>query len=372
MKKALVLSLALVLGLGFATFAQGAISGEWNTTIKINPGAPSIALFFDFTTSLDVTYSIGGWDFTSHTVVDDTGWKSQSFDADGTFGAFGIESTMVFGTAGTFTSWAVDTSFTFGSVLIGFDFDLGGTYGLTLGVSGTATTGLVDITIDMLFGALGTDCDLDWQGVDITVDFPFNCAEVTATLDIDCAGFKKACFAVSGIDIPNLPWVDIDAKVCFELQTKTLVLTPKFSFGADVCFDLYICQAKSGGTGPSGGSLVLGDIYIAGIGLDVEIGGVSFTGISYWGTDCAGLKPKALGNYWEMYKIATTEQACCGPFDFDVAVFFDAGSAYLFDVAAFEANFSYELGDNFTFSMGLDYTAAAGLTLWTIGFEITW
>jgi hypothetical protein len=370
MKKALVLSLALVLGVGLFAFAQGEISGEWATTITIDPTALTIADFFDFSTTLDVTYSIGGWDFTSHTVVDDGGWKSQSFDADGDFGAFGIESTMVFGVGGSFTSWAVDTDFTFGSVTLAFDFDLlpGD---LTLGVSGTATTGLVDITIDMLFGATGGGCDLDWQGVDIYVDFPFCCADVSATLNIGCLGFEKICFDVVGIEIPNLPWVTVDAELCFELESKTLVLSPNFDFGADVCFDLYICELNDGGLGPLT-PLHLGDFYIAGIGLECEIGGISFEGISFWGTQCTSLKPADLGSYWEMYRISTTETACCGDFDFDVAVFFDVASTYLFDVAAFEANFSYELGDNFTFSMGLDYTAAAGLTLWSIGFDITW
>jgi hypothetical protein len=371
MRKALVLSLALVLGLSAFAFAQGTLTGTWNTTLTITPNAGSIALFLDFVTELTVTYSVGGWDFTSYSKMDDSGWVEQTFKAGGSFGAFNIVSLLDFGTGGTFDKWSLDTSFLFGSVDLKFDFDLIPN-DLTLGITAGATTGVIDFTVVLAFGATGGGCDLDWQGVDITVKFPFCCAEVTATIDIDCAGFQQACFAVSGIEIPNLPWVTIGAKVCFELATKTLVLTPAFDFGADVCFDLYICQENDGGTGPLGGALRLGDFYIAGIKLECEIGGVTFTGISYWDTVNCNLKPSALGTYWEMYKIATTEEGCCGPFTFDVAVFFDSGSAFLFDVAAFDANFSYELGANFTLSMGFDYTAAGGLTKWTIGFKITW
>ena len=394
MRKALVLSLAVVLGLGFAAFAQGTLSGEWDVEITIDPTAEDIATFMDFTTDLTVVYAVGGWSFTSYTTVDDSGWSAQSFDAAGSFGAFTVAGGIVFDTEGDNADpeWiTLDTSFTFGAVAIGIDFDLYDS-DIRLVLTGEATTGLVDISVALTFGDLTFStaypygpiadldsefddvCDLNWAGVEITVDFPFCCADVTATLEIGCAGFEEACFAVSGIAIPNLPWVTIDAEVCFVLETKTLTLSPNFDFGADVCFDLYICQYTEGGVAPLGGALTLGDFYIEGIGLVCEIGGVSFTGISYWGADYCDLKPTALGSYWEMYKIATTEEACCGPFDFSIAVFFDSTptGGYLFDIAAFEAAFSYELGEALTFSMGLDYTAADGLTEWTIGFNIVW
>jgi len=369
MKKALVLSLALVLGLGFAAFTQGELSGSWKADVTIDPAAADIAGFFAFESVLEITYSVGGWDFSSYSKMTDLGWIEQSFEANGSFGAFTIESGMVFDTVGLFTSMYVDTSFTFGSVALGFEFDLVPN-DLSLCITGEATTGLVDITIAMCFGAEGEGCDLDWQGVDIYVDFPFCCADVSAVLNIGCAGFEQICFSVDGIVVANIPWFTLGADLCFTLESKTLTLSPAFDFGADVCFDVYLDVASGDAVGPLE-VLTIGDITISGIGLTCEIGGVSFTGISYWGT---GTKPGILKGtpYWEAYQIATSEEGCCGPLDFDVAIFFDVASTYLFDVAAFDANIAYELGENFIFSMGLDYTAAAGLTLWTIGFEVIW
>jgi hypothetical protein len=390
MKRALVLSLAVVFGLGIAAFAVGELHGEWDTKITIDPTATQIATFLDFETELTVTYSVGGWDFTSYSKITDDGWTKQYFEAGGSFGAFSIGSKLTFNTTTLATTlWSVDTSFVFGSVDITVDFDLVPGY-VRLCLGGTATTGLVDITIDVCFGCLTFDakgnpvvpvgdeccngcCELNFAGVDITIEFPFCCADVTMTIDIDCDGFKQACFAVDGIDIPNLPWVDIDALLCFTPQTKTLTLSPDFDFGEVGCdFDLYICQVQTGGTGPVS-QLMLSDFVIQGISIECEVGGVSFTGISYWGEDLCGDKPTALGSYWEMYKIATTGTGdCCGPFNFDLSIFFEKDAASLFDVAAFEANFSYQFGDNFTFSMGFNYNVSIGLTLWTIGFEVTW
>jgi hypothetical protein len=367
---ALVLSLVVAVGLGFAAFAQGELTGSWDATITIHPEEAALGDFFDFTSALTVTYSVGGWGFTSYFKVDDAGFSDVYFTAGGSFGAFTIDSKLVLSTAGGFSSWAVDTSFTFGSADFGIGLDLVSN-DLTLTLTTAATTGLVDLDTTIRFGQSGGGCDLGWRGIDATVGFPFHCAGVTATLAVDCAGFRSLSLEVDGIALSNIPWFRLGAKLRFELESKTLVLTPAFAFGADVCFSVYACSDSDGGKGPLTALQIL-DIYVAGIGLTCEVGGVSFTGISFWGDGCASLKPSTLGSHWEMYRIATTEGACCGSFDFDVAVFFDVASTYLSDIAAFEASFSYDLGDAFALTLGLDYTAASGLTEWTIGFDITW
>jgi hypothetical protein len=409
MKRALVLSLGLLLAVGFATFAQGELTGSWDTTITIAPGETMIENFFDFESNLEITYSVGGWSFTSTTGIDDTGWAWQDFAIAGAFGAFDVSGGMIVSPLGddaAYPEWVwLDTGFTFGAVNIGIDFDLYAS-DIRLCLEASATTGLVDITGVLCFGDLyihpyygypmdktvgypyypyfvapadkgdNDECDLDWSGVSITVDFPFCCADVSATLAMDCDGFDEICFEVDGIVVANIPWFTLGAELCFTLESKTLVLSPEFDFGADVCFDVYIHADDDDVTAPLA-VLTLPDIKIVGLGIECEIGGVSFSGLSWWDPD-ESLddydKPGLLYGepYWEAYRIATTEDACCGPFDFDITMFFDVDSTFLFDIAAFEANFSYELGANFIFSMGLDYTALDGLTEWTIGFEITW
>jgi len=96
MKKALVLTLAFALGLGFAAFA-GPLSGTWDLSISIDPGATQAGdLFVDLSTSLGIDYTVAGWVFGSSSTFDSIGWSAQSFTAAGVLGAFTFDSTMNF------------------------------------------------------------------------------------------------------------------------------------------------------------------------------------------------------------------------------------------------------------------------------------
>lgn len=378
MKRALVLSLAVVLGLGFAAFTQ-ALTGEWALGVTIDPQALTVAAFLDFDSSLTVNYEVGGWIFTSYSEFDDNGWIDQTFAAGGSLGAWTFDSLVDFDPSGAFESLDISTGIALGGMTFGFDFELAGD-SVSLELVGGGSTSLVDIELTVSFGDPAVGCDLNWTGIEVEVSFPFCCADISATLGFDCLGFTGICFEVVGIAIPNLPWVTIGAEVCFQTESKTLTLSPAFDFGADVCFDLYIDQVVAGGVGPTS-ILELGGFEIEGIGLECEIGGIAFTAISYWGTarfwnggamDYPGLLMFHGQQYWEAYQIATTDTACCGPFGFDIAVYFDANSTSLFDVALFVANMTLQVATQFEFGMGVEFDVLNGLTSWTIDFTVTW
>ena len=362
MKKALVLSLAVVLGLGVASFGA-TLTGEWDTTITITPSPTPITL--GIVSELTVVYGVSGWDFTSYSKMTDTGWTAQYFAVDGNLGAFVLASKLTFTPATpAFVSWVVDSSVDIVGVSFDAKFTLhpGNTH-LLIGVAGSA--GLVDVGVDVTLGS-GSACDFNFAGVVVTVGFPFDCALIESVVTFGCAGFTSATFEVTGIAIPTLPWVTLDALLTFQMQTKSLVLTPTFDFGPIACFELYFDVATSG-------NLTLGSIDINGIGLDVTFGGVEFYGLSYWGT--TGTKPTILGDYWEMYKISTSDDGCCGgTFDFSVAVFFDTLSTWLFDVSLLQADMSVNVTSNFVFSTGIsiDLAHSPAFTNWTIGFAVTW
>ena len=360
MKRALVFSLICVLGVGFAGLAA-TLSGSWDTDVIIDPQQVSFADAISLTSVLTVDYTIGDWTFGSVTILNEDGWVDQTFSAGGVLGAFALTSALDLDPDALFDEWVTTAAVSIAGVSFGAEFTLDGTDAwLTLTAGGVA--GDVTIDVEINFGDDDDECDFPFSDVTIDVGFPFCCADISASIYFTCAGFEEICFNVGGIALPNLPWITLGAELCFTLQTKTLVLSPAIDFGAIACFDLYI-------DADTGGNLVIGDISIVGIGLTCDIGAVTFSGLSE-------LDPAANlvnGEYWEVYTISTNDDACCGPFSFDLSVYFLEGGLKLFDVALIDVNMELQVAAQFAFNMGLEINVeTGGFTAWTVGFFVTW
>ncbi len=364
MKRALVLSLICVLGLGFSSLAAS-LTGYWDTDVTIDPQQTNFNDAIGLTSELSVTYTVGDWAFTSLTNLDETGWIGQEFDVAGVLGAFSITSDLVFDPGiPEFTSWETVVSVSIAGVSFSADFTLD-TGGTTLELSGSGVAGDVSVGIDVTLGD-GDGCDFDFNEVVIDLGFPFCCADVWAEVAFDCSGFEYADFGVDSIAIPLLPYLTVDAEVDFTVDEKAFSLTPHLDFGDFACFDLDISFATSGGDFPN--PLVIGDISISGISLTCDIGAVTFTGV----TDYAGgLGPNEA--YWEYYRIETNDDACCGPFGFDLTFYFLNHGIKLFDVGMIDANMTLQVATQFTFNMGLQVNVDTGaFTQWTVGFLVEW
>jgi len=375
MKRALVLSLICVLGLGFSSLAAS-LTGYWDTDVTIDPQQSDFAAALSLTSTISVTYTVGDWAFTSVTGLTEDGWASQAFSAGGVLGAFSIESGLVFDPdVPEFSSWYVDTSVSIAGVSFGAVFTLYPN-DVKLVLSGDGSAGDVVIDVNVTFGHVtyipdgaeggpvdGDGCDLDWSGITIGIDFPFCCADIAATLAFDCSGFDSILFETGGIAIPNLPWLTINASILFDLEDgKTVTLAPVVDFGDIVCFDLDISWAADGG---ENAPLVFGDLTISGISLECDIGAVTFTGV----TDFTAAEDE----YFEWYTIETNDDGCCGPFSFDLGFYFLEGGAKLFDIALIDANMELQIASQFTFNMGLKVNVQTeAFTEWTVGFYVTW
>jgi len=363
MKRALVLSLICVIGLGFSSLAAS-LTGSWDTDVTIDPQQTNFNDAIGLTSNITVNYMVGDWTFTSLTKLTDAGWTGQEFSTAGVLGAFSLSSKLIFDPTGpAFTSWNTVAGVSIAGVSFGADFTLEPDITtLVLTAGGKAGDVSVDGTLT-LGGAEG--CNFDFSGIDITVGFPFCCADISATISFDCTGFEKIVFSTTGIAVPALPWLTLDADLTFTVDSKTLSISPNVDFGDIACFDVTIDIDSSGGTMAP---LSIGDFQITGIGLTCTIGGVKFEGYSTFDTENL-----YLDKYWEYYKISTTDEACCGPFGFDLGFYFlDKGSA-LFDVGLIDANMTLKVATQFTFNMGLKVDVeTSAFTQWTVGFLVEW
>lgn len=371
MKRTLVLGLIGVVSLAFGGMAA-TLSGTWDTDVAIDPQQTNFNDAISIVSVVTVAYTVDGWTFASVTDLDGGGWTDQDFAVSGVLGAFTLTSALGFDPGvPAFDQWNTTVSVTIAGVSFAADFTLQDS-DVTLILNGGGVAGDITVGIELTFGGDDNDiCDLDWADLEITLGFPFCCTLLEATVSFDCDGFENIVFVAEGIVIPNLPYLVLDATLEFTMQTKSLILSPSFDFGATACFDLYIEQSYTGGVGP-GNVLTLDSITIEGIGLSCDIGVVTFTALSFWGE---GAKPGLLAGtpYWEVYAVSSDEDACCGPFGFDLAVYFLDAGVMLFDVALIDADMTLQVAPQFTFNMGLEINVETGaFTEWVIGFLVDW
>jgi hypothetical protein len=100
LKKALVLAIVMVLGLGVAGFAQGVLEGVWDTDISLYPAAGEFGDFIkSFTSEVDIDFTLGCFTFGVETTFGLAGLTGMDFGVEGTLGAFTLSGDIAFSPA---------------------------------------------------------------------------------------------------------------------------------------------------------------------------------------------------------------------------------------------------------------------------------
>lgn len=389
MKATAVVAVATLILLLTATLAiSQVISGVFVTDVDLRLQSPSLTI----RSLLSINYTLGDWQTGVNASLSSKNFlESLTFLSNGSLGTLDASTGVHFMTAGipgigTFPlgyayAWA-DLRFNFGGIATTISVDNSVfPFGRLPVVEDWPCAGLAPYTTLALvvqyteysaFLRLGQCCEgpaglIDFSGA--VDDVSFCCGLIDAEIYFTCSGFEHLRLGVQEVELPSIPFLTLDAEICFEVESKTLTLSPALDFGPAICLDVYVTSDSGGGLGPLGPVLTIGDVSIAGIGLECRIGGVSFAGVSYWG---AGEKPGILAAtpYWEAYEISTLGDACCGDFEFSVAVFFDGQSNMLFDWAELRAEAAIVLGPNFSVRLEIAATDS-GLQGLDVGFTVS-
>jgi len=406
MKRALVLTLALVLGLGIAAFAAGPFSGSWSASLSlgINPITTAISVS-SFSSTLGVDYTMGGWTFASTSIFGILGWTVQDFTANGTMGAFTVASDLLFNPQSTsFTTWDTAGSVSIAGVTLNGEFRLNGTgtmkdangydigavsgSGWSFGASGQAGDMTLGATAyfnayDDGYGILAVQTSrycFCFSSIDLTVSFPFACiAEVDAALSFDATkGFNSFSLSTTGLAIPNFAWLTFDAEIDFTVDSKTVTITPEINIGTNDCISVY--ASLDGNIDPITGALV-GPYGITGFTFDGFKISHTWNGVTF--TDITSLDSTVYGmtgdyattpgkTYWELFEITSSSDSCCGgALGFTVDTWFGTENTGLFGWSETDVSVSIGVGSNFTITTGLNVDTT-GLTGFNLGFSTTW
>jgi len=430
MKKALVLSLAVVLGLGFASFAQ-ALSGSWNTSIAITTN-PVVITNLD--SVLKVDYTVSGWDFGITADFTSTSFNNLFFTAGGNLGAFSLKSALDFvPVTAQFKSWlnvgrvslagvdafAAFEVYNFGTnpaVLIGTGallgvqatmgdvkvtaisfFNMANTtyywwaygidYALTKMASQSSCSGAWSNPSSSFFAVQTAGCTLAWSGATIWVDVPFACVDASLYLTMNCTtGFSGMGVWLtnleSGLSWLNFSEIDID----FTLTSKSVSTYFGLNLGDTACIKPYWSIDLGGGNHFTLDSLTLNALVLsykfgavtfkAGEIFDFTWASVSNGSVYTYGFSKTGDITSTCiynGAYDEFFGIFVDGDACCGgAFKASVVSFFNTAlqGTSIFDWAEILAQVNIGVGSNTKFGVGGSFTNTGLNTLFfSVGFS---
>ena len=390
MKRALVLTVLCVVGLGIAGFAAapGMLSGTWTADVCFDPQTTGNNIS-SFSSTLDIDYTVSNWTFGASSTFGLAGWATQAFSASGSLGAFTIGSSATFDPAtAQFLAWDVDASVSIAGVTFSGTFLLEyqtppGCYasGFVLGASGASNGFTLDVTsywntaldADGVLFTQTCDCCACWSKIEFEGAFPWPCVEeVTYSFAFSCDnGFEGITICAEDLVFPNLAWVLFDVCVTFDDgQTgKLLTITPELNLGeVESCVTFFMADIEG---------MAFGGFQIIGVEVEACWNGICFTSTSSVPFETGSLADlddawEDYADYWEAFCISSEGDSCCGGgFSFDVCNYFAADSTMLFDWALLEADLKFGITSNFfiTSSLGVDDT---GFTSWCFGFEVDW
>ncbi len=249
MKRALVF-VAIISLFGFAGLAQ--FSGEWEGTINL---LPSVALD---STSFTLNYSIAGWDLSSVSSFDGSGWTGQSFSFEGAIGPVSVSGSMDFDpSVPAYKYTKIKSSMDFAGLSIATtiehavypyidDYGLDDIYTGCSGSSPQTDSVIILYTVDVSVDPFAAtvrfaDCCTGTEFYDATISLSGIglCCGVTydAELSFTKAGFEYAKFSVDNL-FDLCCGISFGASVKFTTTSKELTVTPSWA-GIEGCVEVY-------------------------------------------------------------------------------------------------------------------------------------
>jgi len=238
----------------------------------------------------------------------------------------------------------------------------------------------------------GSVCVGGFTGEKVTISgISFSCIEdLSTTLYLSClSGFEWVRLQVEEI-CTGLSWLSLDLALTFELQTKSIVVTPSLLLGECACIDTYV-EVRTGAPDDTlyGNFTSITGIGLYGVGMTYTWQGGTFKALTVFDTGRYVLTTPEYGSviasladvvnkgydyypdYWELYSIEVVQDGCCGRITRFVAnTYFerDLGSIFGWGMTHVEATWAINPS---LFLTGKLQLSNSGLNHFGLGFEIS-
>ena len=217
-----LVALLVIIGLSWECGATPNLSGEWESTIGVEPSTGTWSIETELTAEMD----FADWTATACSVFEDYSWEKQDFEVVGSIGDFEIESNLRFEPyEHRFRDWI--TKFEWEAEELDF----------------TLTTKLTRTTDWLIF-----EIEREWEEVEIgtsfrlrapsgsrspvfydaSADVTFNWCGVETSLEavFDDDGFDEFVVEFLELNLAQIPWATLDLEITRTLETTTVNLSP--------------------------------------------------------------------------------------------------------------------------------------------------
>ena len=423
-KRIIIAALLMTALVGLTLLADSPFSGSWSSLIQIEPTG---SFFQSLDSTFNVSYSLGGFVSTSESDFHFFGgfiW--QEFGVTGTLGAFNIQGDLLFGASTadfiydqvivTSSIAGIDFGFYFaqlGDAVLqgpadGFAVRLAGSMGTFNIVSITeigaqiedknddhfngitiyhAATGLYKhyVTNPIVVGQ-------GFTGEKVAVSgWSFGCVEdIATTLYMTCEGFDFLRFDLTGVDV-GLSWLTFDVELPFQLQTKSIVLTPTLVLGDVGCINIYaeaLTDAQDNTLYNSFTSIT--GIGLYGLGFTYSWDGVTVKDLTVLDTGRYAITTPEYGSviediaealengheyypdYWELFSIEVVSDGCCGgSYTFLANTYFNKNETALFGWGMTHIGATIPI-NSVIFLSGQVEVDTSGFDHFGFGFKVGW
>ena len=176
-----------------------------------------------------------------------------------------------------------------------------------------------------------------------------------ARLALSDTGFDSLRLEALLPEIPTLPWLSIQSVLTFTMDEKTLDLYLRPEVFQVDCFTFY-ASFSYGQT-----SREIASIDLEYLKLECDIGSVHFRGETIFDGSIPAVTylrqwtSNLSGDYFEVYRIWTEQDGCCGPLGFEVVAYFAEDGIRLFDLAAVQAHVLLETSAMSQIGTGMEF-----------------
>jgi len=415
MTKRIFITAILTIGLfGLTLMAESPFTYTWDNTLSFDPDGTLFLAAFESVIQID--YSVGSFMATSRSEFQRFGLLWQEFNTSGRLGGLNVQGDVLFGPSTDNYLYAqAIASVSIAGIDVGIYFAhlsdavLGGAAdGFAVRIA--QSTSFFDLVSITELGARIADDDFDgitivhaasglsrsyitdpvvpgqgFTGEKVTISgLSVGCVEdIKATLYMTREGFDYILFELNGID-SGISWLTFDLAVKFEVQTKSVTLTPALVVGDVLCLTPYLRLV------PTSSTFSIDGIILGGLDLTFSWNGVTLrevvvlAGGQYvittpeYGSllesiaDAVENGHTYYAQYWELLSLEVDGEACCGgTYRVLMNAYFNAGAGGIFGWGMTYVEGEVGIGSHTTLSSSMTFDTN-GVDKLGVGFNVSW